>query len=359
MTTEGNWLVPRDTLTEGELDAVLPVVPVTSVSCRLGLPDAHLEMFQSLRIWISNVSQDRVLVCEPRVGNDCDCTLETFWPRWSLVGRYSWSALGQGQTMSSVSYAPKEMRTQLTGDHCLEAAQWGRMLVLEQSRWSVTGGEACGRVVPHGEVIGFYNHKPRLKFRDFSNFCVGVPYDFWLPVYARHKNFPETVRCAFSEKAIMLTKAAMMHDRDAFERIANADAPAECKRSGRKVRNFDEELLLRRLKETAFEVALQKFESNPELQGLLLSTGSVLIAEATANYEIFGIGLNVGDPRVQIKACRRGKNVLGEALMTVRECLKARRNGVTASALHRDGEFGEVDATFIRIMKETEVDCYL
>ena len=46
-------------------------------------------------------------------------------------------------------------------------------------------------------------------------------------------------------------------------------------------------------------------------------------------------------------------------IMTVRECLKVRRNGVTASALHRAGEFGEVDVTFIRIMKRTEVDCVI
>ena len=58
------------------------------------------------------------------------------------------------------------------------------------------------------------------------------------------------------------------------------------------------------------------------MRSLLLSTGDKIIAEATTKDEIWGIGIDVGDPRVQDQKQWKGINVLGFALMKAREQLR-------------------------------------
>merc|ERR1712039_1141853 len=120
----------------------------------------------------------------------------------------------------------------------------------------------------------------------------------------------------------MLTKAALMGDHETFVQIERSTSPAECKKLGRQVQNFDDSLWNRHLDEVAFEVLRQKFEGNDSLRKLLLSTGDVIIAEATRNDRIWGIGIDVGDARVQDQSQWCGRNVLGRGLMRVREHLK-------------------------------------
>ena len=56
----------------------------------------------------------------------------------------------------------------------------------------------------------------------------------------------------------------------------------------------------------------------------MLRTGERLLAEATANDAIWGIGLNVGDSRVQTPSRWPGTNILGWALMEARTALRLR-----------------------------------
>ena len=74
--------------------------------------------------------------------------------------------------------------------------------------------------------------------------------------------------------------------------------------------------------DVAFEVVYQKFAASPDLCSLLLSTGDKIIAEATRKDKIWGIGIDVGDPRVQDPKQWKGINVLGFALMKAREQLR-------------------------------------
>mmetsp|Transcript_110370 Transcript_110370/g.276321 ORF Transcript_110370/g.276321 Transcript_110370/m.276321 type:complete len:250 (+) Transcript_110370:53-802(+) len=179
-------------------------------------------------------------------------------------------------------------------------------------------------------VIGFYGHSPSKKYSEFSNFFwQRRPYDFVLPSFAQREGFQGSVSCHFSEKAIMVSKAAMMNDRRVFHQMLQCDSPSAVKALGRKVSNFDNRLWTEHLEELAFEVVRQKFESDSEIAAVLLSTGDATIAEATRNDKIWGIGIDVGDPRVQDPKQWLGKNILGTALMRTREHL--RRSGGLAS----------------------------
>ena len=91
---------------------------------------------------------------------------------------------------------------------------------------------------------------------------------------------------------------------------------------GRDVHPFDQQLWNEHLDDVAFEVVYQKFAASPNMRSLLLSTGDKIIAEATIKDNIWGIGIDVGDPRVQDPKQWKGINVLGFALMKARAQLR-------------------------------------
>ena len=65
----------------------------------------------------------------------------------------------------------------------------------------------------------------------------------------------------------------------------------------------------------------EKFLQNPELQTYLLETGEKILGEATRN-DFWGIGLSLDHPQVLDHNQWKGKNVLGEILMSVRAEIK-------------------------------------
>lgn len=66
-----------------------------------------------------------------------------------------------------------------------------------------------------------------------------------------------------------------------------------------------------------------KFEQNPRLRGFLLSTGEQVLVEASPVDPIWGIGLAADHPDATRPEAWQGLNLLGFALMDVRERLRA------------------------------------
>lgn len=62
-----------------------------------------------------------------------------------------------------------------------------------------------------------------------------------------------------------------------------------------------------------------KFSQNPDLKEFLLGTGDAVIVEASPYDKIWGIGLKANDERARNPETWRGENLLGFALMDVRE----------------------------------------
>ena len=60
---------------------------------------------------------------------------------------------------------------------------------------------------------------------------------------------------------------------------------------------------------------------NPELKQMLLATGDALLAEAEEYDSIWGIGLSMEDERNQHPDAWKGQNLLGFALIQVRQKL--------------------------------------
>lgn len=169
----------------------------------------------------------------------------------------------------------------------------------------------------------------------FSNFYdqKSQPFDFQVPdsfLAGLGGRVPPVVSCDFSEKAIMLCKAAVMGDADAYCKIAAATNPGKTKGLGRSLKGFRQEIWDSVVCSVAYEVVYQKFAKTPSLKKVLMHTGEKLIAEATANDANWGIGINTGDPRVQTPSAWEGTNILGWALMEARSALRRGQKGEPA-----------------------------
>ena len=181
------------------------------------------------------------------------------------------------------------------------------------------------------DVIGFYGHGCKAgDLGCFSNFFDQSSCPFLFEMPAEFCGCPltaedRTVECAYSEKAIMLCKAAVMGDEASYRKIAAlgpGSDPAQAKQLGRKVSGFDTQKWDAVVCAVAFEVVFQKFKQSRRLKRCLLQTGEKVLAEATKNDKNWGIGIDVGDPRVQRPSKWRGTNILGWALMEARTALR-------------------------------------
>ncbi len=68
-----------------------------------------------------------------------------------------------------------------------------------------------------------------------------------------------------------------------------------------------------------YEGLIAKFSQNEELLDKLISTGNALLAECAVKDRIWGIGLSMTDPDRFDRTKWKGTNLLGYALMMVRD----------------------------------------
>lgn len=116
-------------------------------------------------------------------------------------------------------------------------------------------------------------------------------------------------------------KARLFGDEAALERGLAKDDPAAAKAAGRGVLGFDEAMWRRHRFEVVVRGNQAKFTQHAALRAFLVGTGDRVLVEASPVDAIWGIGLAVDDPRAQDPARWLGLNLLGFALMQVRETL--------------------------------------
>lgn len=132
-----------------------------------------------------------------------------------------------------------------------------------------------------------------------------------------------------SEAAFMYAKALFFHDAEMASKIAAAKSAFEAKALGRQVKGYvDKEWECVRLG-CMQHVLLAKFGQNPEWAIELMATGDRILVEASPVDAIWGVGLDV---EAAVKHAENtsflgaaitwpGRNLLGQALMTVRGLL--------------------------------------
>jgi ribA/ribD-fused uncharacterized protein len=127
---------------------------------------------------------------------------------------------------------------------------------------------------------------------------------------------------ATAEHWMMAKKAVVFNDNETFEAVLQAPKPALAKQLGRQVKNFDAAIWEEKAYEFVAEGNWHKFSQNGDLKKFLLYTGDTIIVEAAPNDFIWGIGLSQDDKDAANPFKWKGTNLLGFALMEVRDKLK-------------------------------------
>lgn len=125
-----------------------------------------------------------------------------------------------------------------------------------------------------------------------------------------------------AEHYMMAGKARLFNDTEMVEKILEAKTSEQAKSFGRKVKDFD----LKVWDEQKYEIVkrgnLLKFSQNEKLKKFLLSTGDKILVEASPYDKIWGIGMLETDRRAENPLLWDGENLLGFALMEVRDELR-------------------------------------
>lgn len=125
-----------------------------------------------------------------------------------------------------------------------------------------------------------------------------------------------------AEHYMMAEKARLFNDQQKVSEILKANNPKLAKSLGRKVAYFVPDIWNERCLAVVIAGNFAKFSQNPELADFLLSTKQKILVEASPVDKIWGIGLSEDTPNIDNPLIWRGKNLLGFALMTVRQQLK-------------------------------------
>lgn len=125
-----------------------------------------------------------------------------------------------------------------------------------------------------------------------------------------------------AEHFMMAKKCHVHNDLAGFMGIFKTKDPLEVKKIGRSIKNYDDRKWSQVRYMCVVEGNINKFKNNPALKEFLLSTGDKILVEASPFDKVWGIGLGPDDPDARDETKWKGQNLLGKALMEVREILR-------------------------------------
>lgn len=123
------------------------------------------------------------------------------------------------------------------------------------------------------------------------------------------------------EQYMMYQKALRFGDTKIADKILATDDVAKIKKLGREVQGYDDSVWNGVRQIIVYEGLTAKFSQNEDLKAKLLETKDVILAECAVRDKIWGIGLSMIDEKRFDKDKWKGQNLLGYALMLVREHL--------------------------------------
>ncbi|EMD5068270.1 NADAR family protein [Listeria monocytogenes] len=125
-----------------------------------------------------------------------------------------------------------------------------------------------------------------------------------------------------AEQFMMAEKAKLFNDMEMREKILAAKHPKQAKDFGRLIRGFQEDIWLKNRFNIVMRANLAKFSQNEELKKFLMQTKKRILVEASPVDKIWGIGMAADNKNVENPLYWKGLNLLGFALMAVRDELE-------------------------------------
>ena len=129
----------------------------------------------------------------------------------------------------------------------------------------------------------------------------------------------DNIKFSSMEQYMMYRKATCFHDDKIAEQILETNDVAKIKALGRLVSGYDDHHWNGVRQVVVYEGLVAKFTQNPQLLQLLKNTKNDILAECAIKDKIWGIGLSMTDSDRLNRAKWKGQNLLGYALMMVRD----------------------------------------
>lgn len=168
-------------------------------------------------------------------------------------------------------------------------------------------------ITPESKFLFFWGHQPN-KDGSISKTCFS---QWWLSSFEVDK-----VNYKTAEHWMMAKKATLFNDNEVLAKIIKANSPAEAKKLGREVKNYDDKLWLANRYEIVKQGNYHKFSQNKALKTFLLNTKDRVLVEASPVDPIWGVGMASDHKDILNPEKWQGLNLLGFALMEVRDELK-------------------------------------
>ena len=125
-----------------------------------------------------------------------------------------------------------------------------------------------------------------------------------------------------SEQAFMWCKARHFGDVNSCHLILGTNSPKAAKMLGRKVVGFDNAEWDKVRYGYMVEVLKCKFEQDISLKNALLKTQNLVLIEGSPYDSVWGVGIHWQEPNCLVPSKWKGLNLLGKALMEVRDYLE-------------------------------------
>ena len=127
----------------------------------------------------------------------------------------------------------------------------------------------------------------------------------------------QTYCCA--EQYMMAKKAELFNDNEILKEILKEHSPKRIRDLGRQVKNFDAKTWGEHKTDYVREANIAKFTQKEELREFICATEGKILVEASPFDRIWGIGMSENNKNSVDPSLWRGSNLLGFALMEVRD----------------------------------------
>jgi ribA/ribD-fused uncharacterized protein len=162
------------------------------------------------------------------------------------------------------------------------------------------------------KFVFFWGHQPA-KDGSITKSCFS---QWWKDGFTVNNEVYKT-----AEHWMMAEKARIFNDEVMRKEILAVHHPHDAKKLGRNVKNFDPKTWDKHKFNSVVEGNYHKFSQHQELREFLLSTKNRVLVEASPRDRIWGIGMSENHEHVTNPNLWKGENLLGFALMEVRDRL--------------------------------------
>ena len=165
-------------------------------------------------------------------------------------------------------------------------------------------------VISGHEVDALFFHKPEEPNGYLSNWYLS-PFDL------------DGTHFSSVEQYIMYRKCTAFGDEKSATAVMSTDDTEQQQAIGRHANGYIESIWIGMRQMVAFRGLMAKFTQNDDLRQKLLDTGDAYLVECAGSDRIWACGIHLNDDRRFDAANWTGSNILGFALMEVREKLKS------------------------------------